>query len=147
METVKGWQHEWFYITEPCDCTWPAPPEFKSGPPLRLTSWLNKDLDWASSDEGTMLQKCIKSMVDKNTSLASVIQVMLFRRILPCQQWAFNLWEFDLAQHQTLSGLFDTTYEEVWKVLFKGAEAPASATEDRGFSSERPADEVSDFVL
>ena len=21
---------------------------------------------------------------------------MLFRRILPCQRWAFNLWEFDL---------------------------------------------------
>ena len=47
----------------------------------------------------------------------------------------FNMWEFDPAQHQTLSGLFDTTYEDVWKVLFKGAEAPASATEDRGFSS------------
>ena len=58
-----------------------------------------------------------------------------------------TLSEFDPAQHQTLSGLFDTTYEDVWKVLFKGAEAPASATEDRGFSSQRPADEVSDFVL
>ena len=57
------------------------------------------------------------------------------------------MWEFDPAQHQTLSGLFGTAYEEVWKVLFKGAEAPASATEDRGFSSQRPADEVSDIVL
>ena len=38
-------------------------------------------------------------------------------------------------------------YEEAWRVLFKGAEAPASATEDRGFSSQRPADEVSDIVL
>ena len=52
---------------------------------MRLTSLLNKGLDWASSDEVTMLEKHIKSMVDKNTSLASVIQVMLFRRILPCQ--------------------------------------------------------------
>ena len=72
---------------------------------------------------------------------------MLIRRILPCQRRGFNMWEFDPAQHQTLSGPFDTTYEDVWKVLFKGAEAPASATEDRGFSSQRPADEVSDFVL
>ena len=56
------------------------------------------------------------------------------------------MWEFDPAQHQTLNGLFDTTYEEVWKVLFKGAEAPASATEDRGFSSQRPADEVSHVI-
>ena len=56
------------------------------------------------------------------------------------------MWEFDPAQHQTLNGLFDTTYEEVWKVLLRGAEAPASATEDRGFRSQRPADEVSDFA-
>ena len=49
------------------------------------TSWLNKGLDWALSDEVTMLQKRIKSMVDKNTSLASVIQVMLFRWILPAK--------------------------------------------------------------
>ena len=57
------------------------------------------------------------------------------------------MWEFDPAEHQTLNGLFDTTYEDVWKVLFKGAEAPASDTKDRGFSSQRPANEVSNFVL
>ena len=57
------------------------------------------------------------------------------------------MWEFDPAQHQTLSGLFDTTYEDAWKVLFKGAEAPASATEDRGFISRRQANEVSYSTL
>ena len=56
--------------------------------------------------------------------LVNVVQVMLIRRILPCQQRAFNLWEFDPVRHQTLSRLFDTTYEDAWKVLFKGAEAP-----------------------
>ena len=86
-------------------------------------------------------------MVDKKLKLVNVVQVMLIRRILPCQRRGFNMWEFDPAQHQTLSGLFDTTYEDVWKVLFKDAEALASATEDRGFSSQCPADEVSDFVL
>ena len=55
--------------------------------------------------------------------------------------------EFNPEQHQALSELFDTTYEGAWRVLFKGAEAPASATEDRGFHSQRPADEVSDIVL
>ena len=68
---------------------------------------------------------------------------MLVRRILPCQQRAFNLWEFDPAQHRTLSGLFDTTYEAAWRVLFKGGESPASATEDRGFSTKCPAGAVS----
>ena len=84
--------------------------------------------------------------MDKKLKLVNVVQVMLIRRIQPCQRRGFNMWEFDPAQHQTLSGLFNTTYEDVWKVLFKGAEAPASATEDRGFRSQRPADEVSDFA-
>ena len=72
---------------------------------------------------------------------------MLIRRILPCQQRAFKLWEFDPARHQTLSGLFDTSYEDAWKVPFKGAKAPASATEDHGFSSRRQANEVSYSTL
>ena len=86
-------------------------------------------------------------MVNKNLKLVNVVQVMLIRWILPCQQWAFSLWEFDPAQHQTLSRLFDTAYKDAWKALFKGAEAPASATEDRGFSSQRQASEVSYFTL
>ena len=86
-------------------------------------------------------------MITKKVKLVNVIQVMLVRRILPCQQRDFNLWEFNPAQHQTLSGLFDTTYKDAWRVLFKGAEAPPSATEDRGFSSQRPADEVSHVIL
>ena len=72
---------------------------------------------------------------------------MLVRRILPCQQRDFNLWEFDPAQHQTLSRLFDTTYEYAWKMLFKGVEAPASASEDRRYSSQRHASEVSHLHL
>ena len=74
-------------------------------------------------------QTCIQTLVNKQLKLVNVVQVMLIRRILPCQQRAFNLWEFNPAQHRTLSRLFDTTYEDAWKVLFKGAEAPASATD------------------
>ena len=98
-------------------------------------------------EELTGLQACIQKLVKRKLKLVNVVQVMLIRRILPCQQRDFNLWEFDPAQHQTLSGLFDTTYEEAWRVLFKGGEAPASATEDRGFSTKRPAGEVSFVIL
>ena len=90
---------------------------------------------------------CIQTLVDKKLKLVNVVQVMLIRRILPCQQRAFNLWEFDPARYRTLRRLFDTTYEDAWKVLFKGAEAPASATEDRGFSTQRHALAVSYFYL
>ena len=62
--------------------------------------------------------------MDKKLKLVNVVQVMLIRLILPCQQRAFNLWEFNPARHQTLSRLFDTTYEDAWKVLFKGARLP-----------------------
>ena len=147
METIKGWQSGWFYIIEPGDPAWVAAPEFWSGPPTQLTSWKETSLSWGSKGEVTGLQTCIQTLVNKQLKLVNVVQVMLIRRILPCQQQAFNLWEFNPAQHRTLSRLFDTTYEDAWKVLFKGAEAPASATEDRGFSAQRHASAVSCLYL
>ena len=101
-ETVKGWQSGWFYVTEPRGANWAAAPGFRSGAPMRLTSWEKKGLSWGESTELTGLQTCIKSMKDKNIKLVNVIQVMLVRRILPCQRRAFNLWEFVPAEHQTL---------------------------------------------
>ena len=65
-------------------------------------------------------------MVSKKLKLVNIVQVMLVRRILPCQQRAFNLWEFDPAQDRTLNWLFDTTHEDAWRVLFKSAEVPPS---------------------
>ena len=81
-------------------------------------------------------------MASKKLKLVNIVQVMLIRRILPCQQRDFNLWEFDPAQHQTMSELFDTTHKDIWKVLFKGAEFPPLA-EDRGLSAKRLARSVS----
>ena len=122
-------------------------PEFRSGIPTRLTSWKEKGLSWGSSVELDRLQKCIRNMISKKLKLVNIVQVMLFRRILPCQQRAFNLWEFDPAQHQTLRELFDTMHKDVWKVLFKGAEVPPPLTEDRGLSATRPANPVSSVHL
>ena len=84
-------------------------------------------------------------MPSRKLKLVNIVQVMLIRRILPCQQRAFNLWEFDPAQHQTLSRLFDTTHEDNWKVLFKSFEVHPPITEDRGFCAKRPASAVSLF--
>ena len=109
---VKEWQHKWFYITEPRGKEWAAFPEFRSGPPTRLTSWKETGLSWGKKGELTGLQTCIQTLVDKKLKLVNVVQVMLIRLILPCQRRAFNLWEFDPAQHQTLNRLFDTTYED-----------------------------------
>ena len=102
-------------------------------------------LSWGKEGELTRLQTCVQTLVDKKLKLVNVVQVMLIRRILPCQQRAFNLWEFDPAQHQTLNRLFDTTYKDAWRMLFKGPEVPASATEDCGFSTQHHAHAVSYF--
>ena len=55
IETVKVWQKEWFYITEPRRANWEAIPAFRSGPPTRLVSWTKKGLDWEPNKEVLLL--------------------------------------------------------------------------------------------
>ena len=69
---------------------------------MRLTSWMEKGLAWGSSDELTGLQTCVQNMISKRIKPVNMVQVMLFRRILPCQRQTCNLWEFNPAKHQTL---------------------------------------------
>ena len=99
VETIKGWQSGWFYITEPRDPEWAAAPKFQSDIPTRLTSWKETGMLWGNPEEVTGLQTCIQDLVTKKVKLVNVVQVMLFRWILPCQRRAFTLWEFDLAKH------------------------------------------------
>ena len=109
---------------------------------MRLTSWIENGPNWSSSDEPIALQTRIQSMVDKNIKLVDVIQVMLVRRILPCQSRSHSLWEFNPRKHQTLERLFETTHEDAWKLLFKGNEKPPATDSDRGHDCKTPASEV-----
>ena len=86
------------------------------------------------------------NMTSKKIKLVNVVQVMLFRRILPCQRRAFDLWEFDSAKHQTLRELYDMMHEDVWRVLFKGVEVPPSLTEDRRLNAKRRTNPVSFYI-
>ena len=97
VDTIKGWQSGWFYITEPRNSKWVAAPEFRPGFPTRLTSWKAMGLAWGDSEELTGLQTCIQKLVNKNLKLVNIVQVMLVRRILLCQQREFTLWEFNPA--------------------------------------------------
>nr|XP_020166448.1 fibrous sheath CABYR-binding protein-like [Aegilops tauschii subsp. strangulata] len=74
VEIVQVWQQEWFHITEPRDANWAATPDFRSGPPTRLTSWTAKGLDWGSKPEVQMLHKRISSVLGENIGLTNVIQ-------------------------------------------------------------------------
>ena len=86
-------------------------------------------------------------MIDKKIELVNVVQVMLFHRILPCQRRAFNMWEFDSAEHQMLRELFNMMHKDVWKVLFEVAEVPPPTSEDHGLSAKRPANPVSSLYI
>ena len=82
-------------------------------------------------------------MITRKIKLVDVIQVMLVRRILPCQRRTCYLWEFDSAKHQTLLRLFGKTHKDIWKVLSKGSETPPPLTKDRGLNFKRQANSVS----
>ena len=114
---------------------------------MRLTSWKEKDLAWGSAEELTGLQTCVQNMIGKKIKLVNMVQVMLLRRILPCQRQAYNLWEFDPAKHHMLRELFDMMHKDVWKVLFNAAEVPPPVIEDRGLSAKRPANPVSSLCF
>ena len=79
----------------------------------------------------------------KNIELVNVVQVMLVRRILPCQHRTCNLWEFDPAKHQTLRELFGSSQEDIWKVLFMSGKSWPDSAEDRGYQLSRPTRSVS----
>ena len=72
-DSVKEWQQQWFYITEPCSTEWAVAPEFGSGALLRLTSWPKKGLDWSLPDELSVLQTRVKGMEDQNIKLVNVV--------------------------------------------------------------------------
>ena len=118
-------------------------PEFRSAAPLRLTSLPKKGLNWASSDELSVLQKRVQDMEDKNIKLVNVVQVMLVRLVLPCQRRACNLWEYDPAEHQTLWELYGSSHKDIWKVLFKSGKPWPGSAEDRGYQLSRSTSPVS----
>ena len=45
-----------------------------------------------------------------------------------------------------LQELYDTTHEDIWRVLFNGAEIPPYLTEDRRLSAKRRANLVSFYI-
>ena len=56
-----------------------ALPSFRSGPPPRLASWVNRGLDWDLPKDVPLLQGRIKDLLEGDLSLVKVTQVMLIR--------------------------------------------------------------------
>ena len=69
-----------------------ALPAFRSDPPPRLASWLNKGLDWGSAKDVPLLQGRNRDILERDISLVVVTQVMLIHRVLPCKCRPLRLW-------------------------------------------------------
>ena len=95
------------------------------------------------SSDLSLLQTRVQSVVDKDVKLVDVVQVMLVRLVLPCQRRACTLWEFDSTEHQTLQELYDSSHEDICKVLFKSGKPWPDSAEDRGYQLSHSASPVS----
>ena len=82
-------------------------------------------------------------MLGKNVGLTNVVQIMLFRRILPCQRRASPMWEFNPEEPRTLKRFFGTTHKGIWKMLFKAQKSWHMETDVVGINIENSATPVS----
>ena len=94
-----------------------------------------------------MLQSRIWSLLEKDTGLINVIQVMLVRRVLPCQRRPLRLWEFNPEGPRTLQQFFGTTHRGMWKLFFKTRKQWPDTSGDIGLDCNHPDTSVSTRLL
>ena len=93
------------------------------------------------------LQSRTQSILEKDTGLIDVIQVMLVRRILPCQRRPLRMWEFNPEGPWTLQQFFGTTHRGMWKLFFKTQKQWPDTSEDIGLDCNHPDTSVSTQLL
>ena len=90
-----------------------------------------------------VLQSHIQSILEKDTGLINVIQVMLVCRILPCQRRPLRMWEFNPEGPRTLQQFFGKMHEGMWKLFFKTRKQWPDTSEDVGLNCNHPDTSVS----
>ena len=147
IDTIKVWQKEWFYIIEPRGAGWAVAPAFRSGPPTRLASWTTKALDWGCVAHTKSLQKCIDNIIETDMKLVDVLQIMLHRRLPPCQERAKPMWEHEPEDPATMQQLFATTPDMILGELFQPQKEWPAEGKDVGLDATNPPREVSGTSL
>ena len=118
-------------------------PDFRLGPPPQLASWANVGWDWGPANDVPTLQSRIRELLERETSLVSIIQVMLVRRMLPCKRRPLRMWEFNPEGPRTILHFFGLTLEGMRKLFFGPQVKCMDTTEDAGLSCNRPDTQVS----
>ena len=112
--------------------------------PSTITSiMLNKGLDWGPVNDVLMLQSRIRDLLKRDISLVKVIQVMLVRRVLPCQCRSLRMWEFNPEGPRTIQHFFGMTLEGMYRLFFGSRIKCPDTTEDAGLNCNRPDTQVS----
>ena len=142
-EVSNLWQREWFYITAPRGTKWAAAPAFRLGPPPQLASWVNKGLDWGPANDVLKLKSHICDLLKRDVSLVKVIQVMLVRRVLPCQRRSLWMWEFNPEGPRTIQHFFGMTLKGMYRLFFGSQIKCPDTSEDAGLNCNRPDTQVS----
>ena len=123
-----------------------VPPAFRSGPPPRLASWVNRGLDWGLPKDVPLLQGRIKDLSEGDLSLVKVTQVMLIRRTLLGKRRSLCLWEFNPEGPRALHHFMGATPVEMYKLFFGPQMMCLDLIEDAGLSCNRPDTKVSNLV-
>ena len=110
---------------------------------MRLVSWTVKGLDWGSQTEVWTLQMRITNMLSQNVGLTNIVQIMLFRRILPCQRRTSPMWQFNPEEPWMLQHFLGTTHEGMWKLLYRVQKSWPMETEDAGLNAKNLATLIS----
>ena len=90
-----------------------------------------------------LLQSRIRDLLERDVSLVSVMQVMLVRRVLPCQRRSLRMWEFNSEGPRTIQQFFSVTLEEMYGLFFGSRIKCPDTTEDAGLNCNRTDTQVS----
>ena len=113
------------------------------GPPPQLTSWINKGLDWGLINDVLTLQSRIQDILKRDVNLVKIMQVMLVRRVLPCQRRPLRMWEFNPEGPRTVQQFFGMMLKEMYELFFGSRIKCPDTTEDGGLNCNRPDTQVS----
>ena len=120
IETMKEWQREWFYITEPLAPGQTEVPAFSAGQPKKLKSWKEKGISWGKQEEvETLIDKILWWSTTWKVELVDIINVMLNLRIPPLQLRATPMWAQKPEDMDTIITFFRSTLATMWTKLMK----------------------------
>ena len=81
-------------------------------------------------------------MIEQGVELPNVIQIMLGRRILPCQDRASPIWAYKPEDPAIMRNFFRTSHAQLWRALFKPQKDWPAEEEDIGLDAANPPREV-----